>query len=331
MPVEYTIAPCKYKLGRLIGEGAYAVVRNCIDTETKERYAVKIFNRNCLESDDEIINEIEVLQSVSHQHKNILSLVDSFQTIKNFYLVTDLATGGDLLDKVIHYGSFSEDDTITIIQTILNAVTFLHEHNIVHRDLKPENILFKSDQDNFSDLLIADFGLSKILKKDSNESLKTLCGTPDYMAPEVFQGQRYGKPIDMWAIGIITYILLCGTQPFEGIQETMYRPLEFQPDEEWDNISNLAKDFISKLLVKNPKSRLTCRQASKHPWLNRQLVNANYRKNHSEMLNVISKFQNLRKFKKVVRRIMLINDLKINSKPFSEKNLSHVMVPSPRP
>lgn len=154
-------------------------------------------------------NEIAVLKKVSMGHQNILTLVDYFETMNNLYLVTDLALGGELFDRICRKGSYYESDAVDLIRATLSAVAYLHDHGIVHRDLKPENLLFRTPEDN-ADLLIADFGLSRIMDEEQFHVLTTTCGTPGYMAPEIFKKTGHGKPVDIWALGVITYFLLCG-------------------------------------------------------------------------------------------------------------------------
>jgi len=138
-------------------------------------------------------NEIAVLKKVSMGHQNILTLVDYFETMNNLYLVTDLALGGELFDRICRKGSYYESDAADLIRATLSAVAYLHDHGIVHRDLKPENLLFRTPEDN-ADLLIADFGLSRIMDEEAFHVLTTTCGTPGYMAPEIFNKSGHGKP-----------------------------------------------------------------------------------------------------------------------------------------
>ncbi len=159
-----------------------------------------------------ILNEIETLKTLSKQHAHIVTLHDcisilfiiiDFETPNNLYLVMDLCQGGELFDRLAACGSFFERDAAKLVHDIVDAVRFLHQKNLVHRDIKPENILFK-EKDNLNSLVLADFGLSKLMSQDI--LLRTRCGTPGYMAPEIQKGQ-YGKPVDMWSIGIMSFFL----------------------------------------------------------------------------------------------------------------------------
>jgi calcium/calmodulin-dependent protein kinase I len=218
-------------------------------------------------------NEIAVLKKVSMGHLNILTLVDYFETMNNLYLVTDLALGGELFDRICRKGSYYESDAADLIRATLSAVAYLHDHGIVHRDLKPENLLFRTPEDN-ADLLIADFGLSRIMDEEKFHVLTTTCGTPGYMAPEIFKKTGHGKPVDIWAMGVITYFLLCGYTPFdretdfEEMQAILNADYSFQPTEYWRGVSDHAKDFIRRCLTVDPNKRMTAHEALQHPFVN---------------------------------------------------------------
>lgn len=217
-------------------------------------------------------NEIAVLKKVSMGHQNILTLVDYFETMNNLYLVTDLALGGELFDRICRKGSYYESDAADLIRAVLSAVAYLHDHGIVHRDLKPENLLFRTPEDN-ADLLIADFGLSRIMDEEQFHVLTTTCGTPGYMAPEIFKKTGHGKPVDLWALGVITYFLLCGYTPFdrdsdfEEMQAILNADYSFTPLEYWRGVSDSAKDFIRRCLTIDPAKRMTAHEALQHPFV----------------------------------------------------------------
>lgn len=205
-------------------------------------------------------------------HRNILTLVDYFETMNNLYLVTDLALGGELFDRICRKGSYYESDAASLILATLSAVAYLHDHGIVHRDLKPENLLFRTPEDN-ADLLIADFGLSRIMDEEQFHVLTTTCGTPGYMAPEIFKKTGHGKPVDVWAIGVITYFLLCGYTPFdrdsnlEEMQAILVADYSFTPMEYWRGVSLHARDFIKRCLTIDPTQRITAHEALSHPFV----------------------------------------------------------------
>ncbi|CAO3615527.1 unnamed protein product [Cunninghamella echinulata] len=259
--------PCKYKTGRILGNGTYATVK-----EAMHYYAVKIINKKLMEGREHMIrNEINIMRKISQGHKNILSLEDYFETLNNLYLVMELAQGGELFDRICQKGNYFERDAANIVRTICDAVSYLHDNGIVHRDLKPENLIFLTKEEE-SDLLIADFGLSRIIDSEKFDVLRTTCGTPGYMAPEIFKKVGHGKPVDMWAIGVITYFLLCGYTPFErdsNVDEmNAIIRADYTFDEEyWYGVSDQAKDFIEKCLTIDTEKRMTAHESLEHPWL----------------------------------------------------------------
>ncbi|KAH7036644.1 kinase-like domain-containing protein [Linnemannia elongata] len=268
-----TVVPCKYKTGRVLGEGTYATVREAVHIESGKRYAVKVISKKLMQGKENMIrNEIAVLGQISVGHANILTLTDYFETLNNLYLVTELAEGGELFDRICRKGSYYEHDAAQLVRTICQGVAYLHSKEIVHRDLKPENLLFKTEAED-SELLIADFGLSKIIDKEKFDLLTTTCGTPGYMAPEILQRSGHGKPVDMWAIGVITFFLLSGYTPFDrqNTVDEMHAIIKseysFEPPEAWDGISDTARAFVRALLIANPNERMTAVQALDHPWL----------------------------------------------------------------
>jgi len=222
-----------------------------------------------VDKDDLVLlaREIDIMKKVNH--KNVLSLIEIFETANQLALVMELVTGGELFFKIVARGSYSEKDAAGIVRQIVNGVQYLHKLEIAHRDLKPENLLCAGD-DNDMIIKIADFGLSKIFA--GGQVMETSCGTPDYAAPEVLTGTTYDKSVDLWSIGVITYVLLCGYPPFyaqsqPGLFEKIINAEYNFPDPEWSYISDTAKDFIKNLLVLDPGKRLTAEQALKHPFL----------------------------------------------------------------
>jgi calcium/calmodulin-dependent protein kinase I len=267
------IKPCRYKVGKTLGAGSYSVVKECVHIDTGRFYAAKVINKRLMAGREHMVrNEIAVLKKVSMGNQNILTLVDYFETTNNLYLVTDLALGGELFDRICRKGSYYESDAADLIRATLSAVAYLHNHGIVHRDLKPENLLFRTPEDN-ADLLIADFGLSRIMDEEQFHVLTTTCGTPGYMAPEIFKKTGHGKPVDLWAIGVITYFLLCGYTPFdrdsdfEEMQAILNADYSFQPIEYWRGVSSQAKDFIKRCLTIDPSKRITAHAALQHPFV----------------------------------------------------------------
>ncbi|KND02805.1 CAMK/CAMK1 protein kinase [Spizellomyces punctatus DAOM BR117] len=262
-----------YKTNKILGEGTFGVVKEATYLPTGRNVALKGIKKRTSHDSPEVVEaavkrEMAVLQTVRHPH--IIALLDWFETKDKHYLVFELATGGELYDRIAKKGKFTERDAARIIFTILDAVAFLHEKDIVHRDLKPENLLYRDSTDD-ADLVIADFGVSNFVHGD--ELLSTLCGSPMYAAPEVIKRSGHGKPADIWSVGIITYCLLVGYPPFDFAEDLMdlmdaITSANYKFDSPyWDNISDSAKEFIRSLLKVKPAERPTARQASIHPWL----------------------------------------------------------------
>jgi len=259
----------KYEVKQELGRGAFSVVKLAINRKTKERVAVKIIDRNDVGKDYEknLKMEMDILKRVNHQH--IIKLEEMIEADNKLYFVMELVTGGEFFDRIVDKGSYSEEDAKILVRKIVSAIDYLHKLNIAHRDLKPENLLVKSVEDD-TEVKIADFGLSKIIDKD--KLMQTACGTPGYVAPEVLNAEGYDKEVDMWSIGVITYILLCGFPPFysESVPEVFEQIMKAEydyPDEYWEEISSEAKDFIDHLLVVDVEKRLTAEQALDHAWL----------------------------------------------------------------
>ncbi|KAM7388186.1 hypothetical protein PAMP_024380 [Pampus punctatissimus] len=246
--------------------GATSIVYRCEEKQTQKPYAVKVLKKTI---DKKIVRtEIGVLLRLSHP--NIIQLKEIFETDTDIALVLELVTGGELFDRIVERGYYSERDAAHVIKQILEAVAYLHENGVVHRDLKPENLLY-ADLSLDAPLKIADFGLSKII--DDQVTMKTVCGTPGYCAPEILRGNAYGPEVDMWSVGVILYILLCGFEPFfdpRGDQYMYSRILNCDYEfvsPWWDDVSLNAKDLVSKLIVLDPRKRLSVREALQHPWV----------------------------------------------------------------
>lgn len=209
-----------------------------------------------------------------------------------------MALGGELFDRICRKGSYFESDAADLIRATLSAVAYLHDHGIVHRDLKPENLLFRTPEDN-ADLLIADFGLSRIMDEEQFHVLTTTCGTPGYMAPEIFKKTGHGKPVDIWAIGVITYFLLCGYTPFdrdsnlEEMQAILIADYSFTPIEYWRGVSRGAREFIKKCLTIDPTQRMTAHEALLHPFVTGESISKGGK--GSDLLPVVKKNFNARR------------------------------------
>uniref|UniRef100_A0A6A7FZT9 Calcium/calmodulin-dependent protein kinase type 1-like isoform X1 n=2 Tax=Hirondellea gigas TaxID=1518452 RepID=A0A6A7FZT9_9CRUS len=258
----------KYILKDLLGTGAFSQVRLAEYRDDPSRMcAIKIIDKKALKGkEDSLDNEITVLRRLVHP--NIVRLMDTYQTKEQVFLVIQLVTGGELFDRIVEKGSYTEKDAADLIRQVLEAVDYMHDQGVVHRDLKPENLLYYS-QDEESKIMISDFGLSKI---EDSGIMATACGTPGYVAPEVLAQKPYGKAVDVWSIGVIAYILLCGYPPFYDENDAnLFAQIlkgEFEFDSPyWDEISDSAKDFIRQLLCVNVEKRYTCKQSLQHPWI----------------------------------------------------------------
>ncbi|KAG9509790.1 Calcium/calmodulin-dependent protein kinase type 1, partial [Fragariocoptes setiger] len=237
--------------------------------DPNELVAIKCIDKKAHRGkEDSLESEIKVLRKL--RHRNIVQLIDIYDDRTTVYLVMQLISGGELFDRIVEKGSYTEQDASNLIKQILEAVDYMHSQGVVHRDLKPENLLYFSPDDD-SSIMISDFGLSRC---EDAGIMSTACGTPGYVAPEVLSQKPYGKAVDVWSIGVIAYILLCGYPPFyddEGIDENLFSQImkgEFEFESPyWDNISDSAKDFIRHLICVDPVKRYTCKQALDHPWI----------------------------------------------------------------
>lgn len=258
-----------YELGEEIGRGGFSVVLEGRDKQTGLNVAIKCVQLSVQADDDAMIalkREIRIMKKVDHP--NILKLYEVFVEEESFYLVMELVPGKELFERIIDRGQYSERHASNITRQIVSAVEYLHSNGIAHRDLKPENLLSSGDDDN-EVIKIIDFGLSK---KFGDEQLVTSVGSPGYVAPEVLTAESYDKSVDMWSVGVILYILLCGFPPFfaDTSTELFKKIIDVKYDFEdpaWDDVSEAPKNIIRNLLVKNPADRLTAKQLMDHPWV----------------------------------------------------------------
>ncbi|XP_062992515.1 serine/threonine-protein kinase DCLK2 isoform X2 [Elgaria multicarinata webbii] len=259
----------KYKVGKVIGDGNFAVVKECIERSTGKEFALKIIDKGkCCGKEHLIENEVSILRRV--KHPNIIMLIEEMDTATELYLVMELVKGGDLFDAITSSTKYTERDGSAMVYNLASALKYLHGLSIVHRDIKPENLLVCEYPDGTKSLKLGDFGLATVVEGP----LYTVCGTPTYVAPEIIAETGYGLKVDIWAAGVITYILLCGFPPFRSennVQEDLFDQilvgkLEF-PSPYWDNITDSAKELISLMLQVNVEARYTAAQILNHPWV----------------------------------------------------------------
>lgn len=269
-----------YVIGKELGRGRFSVVCECVHKVTNQHCAVKIIDKNTIEKDEKELlrTEIAVLKLVNHP--NIIRLEGIYESKNHIYIVMEMLKGGELFERIVGRPRFSELEAARLLRPLLESVAYLHDLGIVHRDLKPENILCG---DELEDLKIADFGLSKMILP--KEKMDAACGTLSYVAPEVLTMQGYGKEADLWSIGVIMFLLLCGKLPFDGddhneiIRSTIQGDLKVNPSV-WNKLSDEAKALLTSFLTKSPKDRITARSALKHPFM--QLFAAQMKRAHRE-------------------------------------------------
>lgn len=284
-----------FEIGDIVGRGQTSIVRVVRRRDTGQIYACKFIDKYAAIGAQKIRDEIKVLMTI--RHPNIVSLHAVFETERDMRLIVDYVPGGELFDRIVKKKFYSEREACEVVASLLSAVAFLHSRNIIHRDIKPENILLAS-RENDTDIKLSDFGVAKMFE-DANEDVAmggdtfspptspkprrqrayTTLGTDYYVAPEVLRGEGYGKQVDIWSVGVVTYILLCGFPPFSdpsGDVARVYARIrdgifDF-PSPYWDTVSDVAKDFIRRLLTADPEQRITAQMALVHPWIVRRNV-----------------------------------------------------------
>ncbi|KAK3593622.1 hypothetical protein CHS0354_025514 [Potamilus streckersoni] len=296
-----------YELKEELGKGAFSIVRRCVQKSTGLEFAAKIINTKKLSARDHQKLEREARICRLLKHSNIVRLHDSIQDEGFHYLVFDLVTGGELFEDIVAREFYSEADASHCMQQILESVSYCHQHGIVHRDLKPENLLLASKAKGAA-VKLADFGLAIEVQGDQ-QAWFGFAGTPGYLSPEVLRKDPYAKPVDIWACGVILYILLVGYPPFwDEDQHRLYAQIKAgaydYPSPEWDTVTPEAKNLINSMLTVNPAKRITASEALRHPWIcqRERVASVVHRQ---ETVDCLKKFNARRKLKGAILTTML--------------------------
>uniref|UniRef100_A0A672M1W4 calcium/calmodulin-dependent protein kinase n=1 Tax=Sinocyclocheilus grahami TaxID=75366 RepID=A0A672M1W4_SINGR len=296
----------EYQLYEELGKGAFSVVRRCVKLCTGQEYAAKIINTKKLSARDHQKLEREARICRLLKHPNIVRLHDSISEEGFHYLLFDLVTGGELFEDIVAREYYIYFDCI---QQILEAVLHCHQMGVVHRDLKPENLLLASKCKNAA-VKLADFGLAIEVQGDQ-QAWFGFAGTPGYLSPEVLRKEAYGKPVDIWACGVILYILLVGYPPFwDEDQHKLYQQIKAGaydfPSPEWDTVTPEAKNLINQMLTINPAKRIMAQEALKHPWVCQRSTVASMM-HRQETVECLKKFNARRKLKGAILTTMLVS------------------------
>nr|CAB3227500.1 calcium/calmodulin-dependent protein kinase type II delta chain [Phallusia mammillata] len=295
-----------YVLAEELGKGAFSVVKKCVHRQTKQDYAAKIINTRKLNSRDRQKLDREARICRLLKHSNIVRLHASIPEEGLHYLVFDLVTGGELFEDIVAREFYSEADASHCIQQVLDAVLHCHQCGVIHRDLKPENLLLASKEKG-AVVKLADFGLA-VEVPDEQPVWHGFAGTPGYLSPEVLRRLPYGKPVDLWACGVILYILLVGYPPFwDDDQHRLYAQIKDGvydfPSPEWDTVTKEAKDLIQRLLNTNSNERITATEALRHPWISSERVASHIHR--QETVDCLKTFNARRKLKGAILTTML--------------------------
>ncbi|ESQ48975.1 hypothetical protein EUTSA_v10020268mg [Eutrema salsugineum] len=295
-----------YSLGRKLGQGQFGTTFLCVEKGTGNEYACKSISKRKLLTDEDVEDVRREIQIMHHLagHPNVISIKGAYEDVVAVHLVMELCSGGELFDRIIQRGHYTERKAAELARTIVGVLETCHSLGVMHRDLKPENFLFVSKEED-SLLKTIDFGLSMFFKPD--EVFTDVVGSPYYVAPEVLR-KRYGPESDVWSAGVIVYILLSGVPPFwaeteQGIfEQVLHGDLDFSSDP-WPSISESAKDLVKKMLVRDPKRRLTAHQVLCHPWVQIDGV-APDKPLDSAVLSRMKQFSAMNKFKKMALRVI---------------------------
>ncbi|KAJ6908571.1 hypothetical protein NC651_018847 [Populus alba x Populus x berolinensis] len=296
----------KYTFGKELGRGEFGITYQCFDIKTGEKYACKTISKSKLKSEidvEDVRREVEIMRHLP-KHPNIVSFREAYEDTDAVHLVMELCEGGELFDRIVSKGHYSERAAAMVTKTILEIVKVCHDHGVIHRDLKPENFLF-ADASESSQLKAIDFGLSIFF--EPGQRFREIVGSPYYMAPEILR-RNYGPEVDVWSTGVILYILLCGVPPFwaeteEGIAHAIVRgEIDFTRDP-WPKVSEEGKDIVKKMLDQNPYNRLTVEEVLENPWIQnaRDVPNISLGEN---VRTKIKQFSLMNRFKKKALRVV---------------------------
>ncbi|KAL0921694.1 hypothetical protein M5K25_008794 [Dendrobium thyrsiflorum] len=296
----------RYQLGNELGRGEFGITYLCIDKDTGEKFACKSISKKKLRTAVDIEDVRREVQIMRHMppHPNVVSLKDTFEDDNAVHIVMELCEGGELFDRIVARGHYTERAAAAVTKTIVEVVQVCHKHGVMHRDLKPENFLFANIKETAA-LKVIDFGLSVDFKP--GEHFSEIVGSPYYMAPEVLK-RNYGPEIDVWSAGVILYILLCGVPPFwaeteQGVAQAIIRSvIDFKRDP-WPKVSDTAKDLVKKMLDPDPKRRLTAQEVLDHPWLQNAKKAPNVNLGESVRAR-LQQFSVMNKFKKRALRVV---------------------------
>lgn len=287
-----------YDFKEKLGHGSFATVYKAIRKSDQKQFAVKIIQKTKLSKQELSVVHDEVMIMAKVEHINCVRLFETYETKARLYMIMELLTGGELFDSIVKKGNYSEKAAADVVNTIAVALKYLHEKGIVHRDLKPANLIYQNNKSKAL-LKITDFGLAKYRDIEKQDLLMTPCGTPGYVAPEVLKGEKYGAEVDIWSLGVILYILLCGFPPFYADTTTgLYTQIkegrfEF-PDPYWTEISTDAKEVVKGLLTVNPKKRWHIKKILGTPWVNGKASQRNFGAKYTTAMKLTIARRNLR-------------------------------------
>ena len=282
----------EYLFGETLGQGAFGTVRKAVHKLTQQERAVKILKKR-QQDERKLFLEVNILSKLAHP--NIMEIYEFYEDKANFYIVSEFCKGGELFDKITEKGSFKEAEACPIMLQLVSAICYSHMNNIVHRDLKPENIMLENSNEETPLIKLIDWGGARYFSK--NKKMSTIKGTPYYIAPEVIK-EVYDEKCDIWSLGVILYVLLCGYPPFNGdtdveIMQNVQRGKFVFPKEEWDVMSYEVKDLITKMLTYEPSKRISAKKILEHPWFSQYEEKIKQNKKVAK-----SAFENMKKYKR---------------------------------